>query len=169
MRALANLLTLLRLLLVAPVAWLILAGQPGPALAVIVLAVATDAADGQLARRYGTSVLGSWLDVTADRLLIAAVVGALWWTDGLPGWATLVLVLREGVIALGALWTYAPSRPMAPLIIGKLHTAAAFLLVAAGVAAQAGLVPTVVVTGLGGVVVATAAASLVAYARRVLP
>ncbi len=166
-QALANIVTGVRLLLVAPIVLLILDGRPVAALVLLVLAVVTDALDGRLARRYGTTVLGSWLDVTADRLLVGAVVAALWWTGGLPAWATLILLLREAVIAAGALVAYAPQRPMEPLLIGKLHTASAFLLMTAGVAVQAGLLPALVVTLLGGVVVATAATSLAAYARRV--
>lgn len=166
-RALANLATAARLLMVAPIAWAILQDREVVALALLTVAVGTDAIDGWLARRFGTTVLGSWLDVTADRLLIGAVVGALWWTGGLAEWVTLVLVLREALVGLGALAAFAPSRPMRPLIVGKAHTACAFLLLVAAVAAAGGLVPSALVDALAAVVTVTAVLSLAAYAERV--
>jgi len=165
-RALANLATVGRLLLVAPTAWAILDDRAFTALLLLAAAVATDAVDGWLARRFGTSVLGSWLDVTADRLLIAAVVAALWWTGGLDGWVTAVLVVREVLVAAGALVTFAPRRPMRPLVVGKIHTAAAFLLLVAAVAAGGELAPPRLVDGLAVAVTVTALLSLAAYARR---
>ena len=165
-RALANLATFARLLLVAPIAWAILEDRAVTALVLLAAAVGTDAIDGWLARRYGTTVLGSWLDVTADRLLIAAVVAALWWTQGLASWITGVLVAREALVAAGALAAFAPSRPMRPLIVGKLHTALAFLLLVAAVAAAGGLAPAVVVDVLAVMVTVTAVLSLAAYADR---
>ncbi len=154
-------------MLVPPIAWTILAERAPTALVLLAAAVATDALDGWLARRFGTTVLGSWLDVTADRLLIAAVVGALWWSGGLAGWITAVLVLREGLVAAGALAAFAPHRPMRPLLVGKLHTATAFLLLVTAVAATGELVPPALVDGLAVVVTATAVLSLAAYAERV--
>jgi cardiolipin synthase len=158
--------TFARLVLVVPIAWMILEDRAATALVLLAAAVGTDAIDGWLARRYGTTVIGSWLDVTADRLLIAAVVGALWWTEGLAGWITGVLVAREALVAAGALAAFAPRRPMQPLIVGKLHTALAFLLLVAAVAAAGGLAPAVVVDALAVMVTITAVLSLGAYADR---
>jgi len=165
-RVLANLATVGRIVLVAPIAWAILAERAPIALLLLAAAVATDAVDGWLARRFGTSLLGSWLDVTADRLLIAAVVAALWWTGGLDGWITAVLVAREALVAAGALAAFAPSRPMRPLVVGKVHTAAAFLLLVAAVAAAGGLAPPPLVDVLAVAVTVTAVLSLAAYAER---
>jgi phosphatidylglycerophosphate synthase len=166
-RALANIATAARLALVVPIAWAILAEREVAALGLLTVAVGTDAIDGWLARRYGTTVLGSWLDVTADRLLIGAVVGALWWSGGLAGWITLVLVLREAVVGLGALVAFAPRRPMRPLVVGKAHTACAFLLLVAAVAAAGEVVAPLVVDALAVMVTITAVLSLAAYADRV--
>lgn len=165
-RALANLATVARLVLVAPIAWAILEDRAPIALVLVAAAVGTDAIDGWLARRYGTTVLGSWLDVTADRLLIAAVVGALWWSGGLAAWITAVLVGRELLVGAGALVAFAPSRLMRPLIIGKVHTVLAVLLLIAAVAAAGGLAPASIVDGLAVVVTVTAVLSLAAYAER---
>lgn len=165
-RALANLVTIARLLLVAPIAWTILQDRGLAALVLLAAAIASDAVDGWLARRFGTTVLGSWLDVAADRLLIAAVVGALWWTGGLAGWITAVLAAREALVAAGAVFAFAPSRPMRPLLVGKLHTALAFLLLFAAVAASAELAPPLLVDGLAATVTVTAVLSLAAYGDR---
>ena len=60
---LANQLTLLRLLLVPVFALCMFYGLPGWALATFVVAGATDAFDGLIARRTGhLSTLGAWLD-----------------------------------------------------------------------------------------------------------
>lgn len=165
-RALANVATVLRLLLVAPIAWSILQEREAVALVLLAAAVATDAIDGWLARRFGTTVLGSWLDVTADRLLIGAVVAALWWTEGLAGWITGVIVAREVLVGAGALFAFAPSRPMRPLVVGKTHTALAFLLLVSAVAAAGGFAPALAVDALAVAVTLTAALSLAAYAER---
>jgi phosphatidylglycerophosphate synthase len=161
--------TTARLFLVPPIAWAILEDRAPAALALLAAAVATDAIDGWLARRFGTTLLGSWLDVTADRLLIAAVVGALWWTEGLAGWITAVLVAREALVGAGALVAFAPSRPMRPLIAGKVHTALAFLLLVTAVAATGGLAPALLVDALAILATATAVISLAAYADRMRP
>jgi phosphatidylglycerophosphate synthase len=74
----ANALTLLRLLLAPLVAGAILRGQPQAAALAFALAVASDLADGPLARRLGeASPLGSLLDHAADATLVAAGHAAL--------------------------------------------------------------------------------------------
>jgi phosphatidylglycerophosphate synthase len=168
-RALANLATTGRLLLVVPTAAAILHDRALIALALVAVAVATDLVDGWLARQFGTTVLGSWLDVTADRLLIAAVVAALWWSGGLATWITLVLVAREALVGLGALVTFAPRRPMKPILVGKVHTALAFLLLVTAVAASGGFAPTALVDVLGVLVTLTAVVSVGWYAWRLRP
>lgn len=168
-RALANLATTARLLLVLPIAAAILHDRAPTALVLLAVAVATDAVDGWLARRFGTTVLGSWLDVTADRLLIAAVVGALWWTGGLASWITVVIVLREAAVGLGALVAFAPRRPMRPLPVGKVHTALAFSLLVSAVAAAGDLAPARLVDLFAVLVTVTAVASLASYGWRVRP
>lgn len=63
-------LTLLRLVLVVPLAALLVTERWGLALAVYTVAVLTDAADGELARLRGTtSVLGARLDPSVDKVL----------------------------------------------------------------------------------------------------
>lgn len=70
-RHLPNLLTLLRLLLTLPIAWLLLSERFAAALWLFAVAGASDALDGFLARRFGwVSRVGSVLDPLADKLLL---------------------------------------------------------------------------------------------------
>jgi len=91
----ANLLTLLRLLLAVPLAALIAQASPfGGALAATLfcVAIATDIADGRLARARGTeSALGRVLDHGADFLFVNAGLAASASLGALP-WLLPVLV-----------------------------------------------------------------------------
>jgi CDP-diacylglycerol--glycerol-3-phosphate 3-phosphatidyltransferase len=66
------------------------------ALAVFVLACATDSLDGWLARSRGqVSVAGAFLDPLADKLLITAVLVSLVETGEVAAWVALVIIARE--------------------------------------------------------------------------
>ncbi|MEL6615250.1 MAG: CDP-alcohol phosphatidyltransferase family protein, partial [Bacteroidota bacterium] len=71
----ANVLSLSRVVLVVPIAWLVYHGGPiGPMFGLIGLAIATDWFDGKVARWQGqVSEWGKVLDATADKLAAAAV------------------------------------------------------------------------------------------------
>ena len=80
----ANALTLLRVVLVPVFALAILASNWGLAAVVFWAAVATDVADGRVARRYGeVTEIGALIDHSADALFVSvgaaalAIVGAL--------------------------------------------------------------------------------------------
>ena len=67
-------------IVLAPVVMALVLAEAGhaPAAAVFVVAAATDWFDGRLARRWGvTTRLGSFLDTTADKLLVTAALIAL--------------------------------------------------------------------------------------------
>jgi phosphatidylglycerophosphate synthase len=99
----ANLVTLVRILLLPVLAAAILTGHGWTALALFLAAGATDVVDGQLARRLGqTSALGAMLDLLADRLLTLTSLGALIATGAFAGvWvvAPLVLIARNFAVA----------------------------------------------------------------------
>ena len=66
------------------------------ALAIFVLAAATDRLDGWLARRYELITdLGKLLDPIADKLLIGAALVCLSLLGELPWWVTIVIAVRE--------------------------------------------------------------------------
>lgn len=66
---------------------------------VFALASATDYFDGKLARRYKTvSPLGIFLDLTADKVFVSAILIALVQIDLVPGWVTVIIVAREFLV-----------------------------------------------------------------------
>src|SRR5258705_729352 len=73
-----NLITIGRLCLVPLIVWLILAPHPLGAFVVFLLAAASDAVDGILARQLDLrSDLGAYLDPIADKALLVSVYVAL--------------------------------------------------------------------------------------------
>jgi phosphatidylglycerophosphate synthase len=81
----ANAVTLTRVMAAPLLVTAILMDARVGALALFVLAVATDFADGRLARRLGeASRLGGLLDHGADALFCTLGLGALAWTGALP-------------------------------------------------------------------------------------
>ena len=98
----ANIITVVRILLAPVFIWMLLAddGELGPlryaAAALFVIAIVTDSLDGYLARsRNLVTDLGKILDPIADKVLIGAalvalsLLGELWW------WVTIVILVRE--------------------------------------------------------------------------
>jgi CDP-diacylglycerol--glycerol-3-phosphate 3-phosphatidyltransferase len=97
-----NLLSLLRLLGVPVFLYLVLVPRADvAAVAVLMLAGASDYLDGRLARAWGQiSRLGQLLDPLADRLYIIATVAAFVLRDVIPWWLGALLVGRDVVLAL---------------------------------------------------------------------
>ena len=98
----ANIITVVRILLAPVFVWLLLAdnGEHGAlrwaAAALFILAIATDGIDGSVARRRNlVTNVGIILDPIADKVLTGAalvllsVLGELWW------WVTIVILVRE--------------------------------------------------------------------------
>jgi CDP-diacylglycerol--glycerol-3-phosphate 3-phosphatidyltransferase len=93
---LPNALTIARAVLVIPVVGLIALGDSFAALVVFVVAAATDAIDGPLARRRGgTTPLGAALDPLADKVLVVGTLIALALRGVAPAWAVLLILARE--------------------------------------------------------------------------
>ena len=104
LRYLPNLLSLLRIALVAPLIVAILLGRSEIALVIAGVAGVSDAADGYIARRFRwQSRFGSILDPVADKLMLVGCLIALGWLDEVPRWLVALVVGRDAVIALGAL------------------------------------------------------------------
>ena len=128
---LANLVTLARLCAVPPALWLVLDGHAGWAFAVFVLAGASDALDGWLARRQGGTVLGAWMDPAADKALLVGMFVVLALRGLLPAWMAGLVVARDLVIIGGiiAMWRRGRRIRIRPLRVGKLNTALQIMLV----------------------------------------
>ncbi|MFW5972481.1 MAG: CDP-alcohol phosphatidyltransferase family protein [Bacteroidota bacterium] len=98
-----NMLSLFRLVLVVPIAYLIVVDASLWLISgLVIVAVFTDWIDGRLARHLGTvSEWGKVLDPLADKAAAVMVVLALVIRGSLPLWLFGVVVLRDGLILLG--------------------------------------------------------------------
>jgi len=167
LRHLPNLLCLLRIVLVYPVAAWILQGRHGAVLALFALAAFTDALDGFLAKRFDwTSELGKVLDPLADKLLLVTVFVCLSVTGLVPWWLTAVVILRDLVILFGALTfkrLFGPLRG-APTAVSKVNTLCQIVFCLAVVAtAASGWPGTAALNALGALVLLTTAVSGIDY------
>ena len=159
MRHLPNIICLVRLALIPPIAIALYGGQYGLALGLFVLAAASDGLDGYLAKRFNwISELGKVLDPAADKLLLVTVFVESTWLGLVPWWVTAAAVARDVMIALGALvyriW-FGPLRGR-PTITSKINTAAQLLyLMAVMSSAAAAFPPQYVLQALALIVFAT--------------
>lgn len=99
---LPNLLGLFRLaatpVLVALILWPF-AGAGFLAFVLYVPAALSDFVDGRIARaRNQVTTFGVFLDLTADKVLVAGVLIALTQTDLVPAWLVIVILIRELVV-----------------------------------------------------------------------
>jgi CDP-diacylglycerol--glycerol-3-phosphate 3-phosphatidyltransferase len=95
------------------------------------IGAATDWIDGRLARRWNvTSRLGSFLDTTADKLLVSGVLIALLGVDRVSPWIVAIIVGRELVLMAVRGVIASEGEVMAPSSLGKLKTTIQFLAIA---------------------------------------
>lgn len=125
MRHLPNLICLIRIALVWPIAAALNGRQHFEALALFMLAGFSDGLDGYLAKRFRwTSDLGKVLDPLADKLLLVTVFVEGAWLELIPWWLSAAVVARDVFIGLGAvtfrIW-FGPLRGH-PTILSKINT-----------------------------------------------
>ena len=98
----ANLLGLFRIAATPVVMALLLVSGPGTgiaAFAVFAIAAATDFFDGRIARaRDEVSPLGVFMDLVADKVLVAGVLIAMVAIELVPAWMAATIVIREFVV-----------------------------------------------------------------------
>ena len=121
----ANQVTLLRLLVIPVILIAMLYGRHVTALALFVLAAATDAIDGLVARWLKQkTAIGAYLDPIADKLLLSSSFFILALIHSVPWWVS-ILVLSRDVIILATTVTVAlftPIRRFPPSALGKVTT-----------------------------------------------
>lgn len=129
---LANSLTLLRGLLLAPTVWAVLADRFALALIFLLVAAGTDVLDGLAARtRHEVTELGKWLDPVVDKLFYMGLLVALAHV-GAVSWVAVGLFLAPQMgIAIGAAVFWKQRRRFGARWPGKL---AAFVTAVAAVA-----------------------------------
>ncbi|WP_328184559.1 CDP-alcohol phosphatidyltransferase family protein [Marinobacter sp. OP 3.4] len=140
-RWIPNGLTFFRILLVIPFAWTLASDQYRPALALFILAAATDGLDGFLARVCDWKTrLGAIADPLADKLLMITAFLVLSVTDVLPLWLFGLVLGRDLVIVGGGLLFHRLIGPfdIQPSLLGKLNTLVQILAVLAVMMAEAG-------------------------------
>lgn len=166
---LPNLITVSRLVCVPVVVGLMLAGAMAPAFWLFLGAAASDALDGALARwLHAQSIVGSYLDALADKVLLVSVYLYLGGTGLMTGWLVGLVVGRDLLLVSGtAVMAMAGRRNgVRPLSLSKVNTAAQIVL-AAMILGHEGLgwFPEEARQPLSGVVAATTLGSGLAYLR----
>lgn len=133
--ALANCITLSRLLLVPVILWLTAHGHSGPAAAVFLLAACTDFVDGWVARtRHEVTSLGKLLDPLADKALQLGVLLAIVGSGYAPMWLVLLLLGKEVALVLGGLWMLRRGQVVSARATGKIASFFLFAAITAGLA-----------------------------------
>ena len=104
MWTLPNLLTMARIVAVAPLVAFIAAGESAAAFAIFAAAALTDLLDGWIARRFDLgSEFGRFLDPLADKLVVAGALIALVSVSGAGTWRVLypalAIIAREIAVA----------------------------------------------------------------------
>lgn len=124
--SLANLLGIARIAATPVVIALLLIGSPGLGLVAFVvfgLAAWTDFFDGWVARRRDeVSPLGVFMDLTADKVLVAGVLIAMVEIDLLSTWVVAIILGRELVIAGVRQMAAAENVVISARMLGKAKT-----------------------------------------------
>jgi cardiolipin synthase len=131
----ANKLTLLRFVMVAPMAFVIADGRLIAGIALYAASGITDVADGYIARRRRDETrFGVMMDPIADILTTAGVFGVLFARGLVPWWVAAVLLVRYASLGIGALLLALFTGPVAyratvtGKIVGVLQAAAVILI-----------------------------------------
>lgn len=102
---------------------------------ILAIAAATDLLDGPLARRFGSSAIGSVIDPVADKLFMAAAFGVVAVSGKLEPYEIVGVLLRDIVATVAFLATVFSHRPRAiparaggkAVTVAQVLTLAAFL------------------------------------------
>lgn len=145
----ANMITCGRILVAPVIGYWIANGEYDVALCGLTYAAISDWTDGILARKFKLhTVLGSYLDPAADKLLIMIATITLTWQSIIPVWLTSLIVGRDIVLvggwlalirnrhpqaSLGNVFHTIQNTAMEPLLISKLNTTFQIALAFGGV------------------------------------
>lgn len=166
-RDIPNLISIARIVLVLPIGYLLGTQQFTWALLLIFVAGLSDGLDGYLAKHFGwSSRLGSFLDPLADKLLLLCCFAVCMWIGLIPWWLFALVLLRDTVVATGALCYHLLIEPFQgdPPFSSKLNTVLQIVFVLAVIVAQTGLpIPSSWLQFMMYVVVATTSISGIEY------
>ena len=131
LRHLPNTISVIRLLLVVPIAMSMLEGNYLQSLSLFLIAGLSDGMDGYLARRFGwVSAFGKIIDPLADKLLMLVTTIVLAVLGHFPIMVLLLMIAKDLTIVGGILvYTVIAGFPkIRPLFIGKITTTLQLLL-----------------------------------------
>jgi len=162
---LAHALTLSRLPIAAG---LVLAyGDTAWAVLLVVLAAASDAADGRVARymqRRGSTGpdIGGWLDPVVDKVFVLVVLATIWWHTREVTVIALIAAREALMVPLSLVYLVAGRRPkrVQAEVVGKAATIAQFVACAVAIARPAYALPFAIAAAILG------AAAIMDYVRR---
>lgn len=127
-----NFISLGRLLIVPLIIWLILAHHMKAAFLVFIAAGISDILDGLLARAFREqSIIGSYLDPIADKVLLMGVFVTLGTQSFLPLWFIILILFRDLLILGGVLLLilFEKDLRLKPSLISKINTLLQIILV----------------------------------------
>lgn len=133
LRWLPNFITIGRLILTPAAIDMIVSENWRAAFAIFVLAGASDALDGWLAKRFDLRTdLGAVLDPIADKALIVSIYATLAANGAIPAWLAILVISRDLMIVGAVVISWLLQRPIKvrPLPVSKATTAAQLLLAA---------------------------------------
>lgn len=129
----ANKLTMLRVFMIPAFLLVLYLQVPGAtywAMAIFIVASITDWVDGYIARNYDqTTDFGKFMDPLADKCLVTAAM--LWFVDigQMPGWALLIVIVREFAISGVRMQAANKGRVIAAAWSGKVKTASTMICI----------------------------------------
>jgi len=169
-RQIPNLITALRIVLIAPIAVALLHHELRIALGLFFLGAASDLLDGFIAKRFHwQSALGGVLDPAADKLLLATSFVVLAVMHLVPLWLMATAVARDLIIVSGAIAYRLWLGPIEarPSMLSKLNTLCQALFILCVIARQQFSQPAAwVIVTLGALTFLTTAVSGIDYVLR---
>ncbi|MBV8105898.1 MAG: CDP-alcohol phosphatidyltransferase family protein [Hyphomicrobiales bacterium] len=158
-----NIITLARMLMTPLAVSMIVSQRFLPAFSIFLLAGASDAVDGFIARHFDLRTeLGAYLDPLADKALLNSIYVSLAIYAGLPAWLAITVVSRDVMILVAVLVSWLMDKPVEirPVWESKFNTAAQIALAGYALGVRAyGLNPQPLQTYLEWTVAATTLAS----------
>lgn len=168
-KQLPNCITILRLILVAPIIISLLTQNYYLAFYLFIIAGLSDGLDGFLARQFGwTSQFGAMIDPMADKLLMVLTYLALAYLGHLPVWLVAIVIGRDLIIICGwIIYRCLIEEPIySATFISKLNTVAQLLLVTLVIFNQVyGMIDQIIITVFIYVVALLTLLSLLDYIR----
>jgi len=165
-RDIPNLISILRIVLVVPIAYYLWYQNYSIALLLFLIGGLSDGLDGFLARRYHWETeLGVILDPMGDKLMMLTAYLLLGWHNLLAWWLVGLVISRDLIIVIGTLLyrKFIGEAKLKPLLISKLNTVFQIVLVLFIMLSQVITLPPLIVESFLWIVVITTLMSGYAY------